>query len=114
MDGQFQPVELPVIREHDFQSHLPVIGPLVQFARRLLYQLTAKWGVLALIHQQNQINQIVAQYLREYDARMIEMDRDLAYLSRTMAELELQQRQLARLVQSQASKSRTNIPATTE
>ena len=114
MDGQFRSVDLPLIREHDFQSQLPVIGPLVRFARRALYQLTAKWGVLAVIHQQNQINQIVAQYLREYDGRMIELDRDLAYLSRTMAELELKQRQLARLVQSQTTKSQMNIPAATE
>jgi hypothetical protein len=95
MDGQFQPVNLPLIREHDFESQLPVIGPLVQFVRRALYQLTAKWGVWAVIQQQNQINQTIIDLLQDYETRLIEQDRDLAHVARTVAELEIQNRYLA-------------------
>ncbi len=109
MEGQSQPIELPVIREHDFRSEVPVMGPLIRVVRSAVYQLTAKWGVLSVIHQQNQINQDVVRYLREheerlceYDARIIEQDRDLAYLSRAIAELEIRQRHLVELVQSQS------------
>ena len=109
MDGQLQPIELPVIHEHDFRSQMPVIGSLVRLVRSALYRLTAKWGVLSVIHQQNQVNQDIAHYLREheerlreYDARIIEQDRDLAYLSRAIAELEVRQRHLVELVRSQS------------
>jgi hypothetical protein len=109
MNGQPQPIELPVIHEHDFRSQMPVIGSLVRLVRSALYRLTAKWGVLSVIHQQNQINQDIAHYLREheerlreYDARIIEQDRDLAYLSRAIAELEVRQRHLVELVRSQS------------
>lgn len=109
MNGQPQPIELPVIHEHDFRSQMPVIGSLVRLVRSALYRLTAKWGVLSVIHQQNQVNQDIAHYLREheerlreYDARIIEQDRDLAYLSRAIAELEVRQRHLVELVRSQS------------
>ena len=109
MNGQPQPIELPVIHEHDFRSQTPLIGPLVQMVRSALYRLTAKWGVLSVIHQQNQINLDIVHYLRdheerlcEYDARIIEQDRDLAYLSRAIAELEIRQRHLVELVRSQS------------
>jgi len=107
MNGQPQPIELPVIHEHDFRSQMPVIGSFVRLVRSALYRLTAKWGVLSVIHQQNQVNQDIAHYLREheerlreYDARIIEQDRDLVYLSRAIAELEVRQRHLVELVRS--------------
>ncbi len=109
MDDQPHRIELSVIHEHDFRSPIPLIGPLIQVVRSAVYQLTAKWGVLSVIHQQNQINQDVVRYLREheerlceYDARIIEQDRDLAYLSRAIAELEIRQRHLVELVRSQS------------
>jgi hypothetical protein len=106
MNGQPQPIELPVIHEHDFRSQMPVIGPLIQLVRRGLYALTAKWGVAAVIDQQNWINQMIVQEmdrrLRECDARLIDQDRDLAYVSRAMAELEVRHRHLLRLIQAQS------------
>lgn len=116
MNSQHQPFELPALREHDFQSRVPVFGPIVQFIRRALYQLTAKWGVVVVIDQQNQINQTLTRYLcelddrlrelddrlRELDDRLIDQDRDLAYVSRTVAELEIRQRHLLRLIQAQS------------
>ena len=109
MNGQPQPIELPVIHEHDFRSQMPVIGSFVRLVRSALYRLTAKWGVLSVIHQQNEINRTIAQHLtdsdrrlREYEDRLIEQDRDLAYLSRVVAELEIRQRHLSKLVQAQS------------
>jgi len=105
MDDQLYPIQLPALHEHDFRSKVPVIGPLIRLARRGLYRLTSKWGVLVVIDQQNRINQMIAQYLmeydrrrREYEARLIDQDRDLTYLSRIIAELEVRQRHLAKLV----------------
>ena len=109
MDDQPQRIELPVIHEHDFRSQVPVIGSLVRLVRSALYRLTAKWGVLSVVHQQNEINRTIAQHLtdsdrrlREYEDRLIEQDRDLAYLSRAVAELEIRQRHLSKLVQAQS------------
>jgi GT2 family glycosyltransferase len=109
MNGERQPIELPEIHEHDFRSNVPMFGPIIQLVRRTLYQLTAKWGVAVVIDQQNRINQAIAQYLmeykkqlQEYDARLIEQDRDLAYLSRTIAELELRQRHLVKSLPPQS------------
>jgi hypothetical protein len=96
-------LELQLIREHEFNSQAPIIGPFISWVRRALYTLTAKWGVRVVIDQQNQINQHIAQQLREFeirleelDMRLIEQDRDLAPLSRAVAELEIRQRYLVR------------------
>lgn len=102
MDDQAQPIQFPALHEHDFYSSVPIVGPLVQLVRRFLYGLAARWGVLAVIHQQTQINQRIAAYLQEYEARLVDQDRDLAYLARTVAELEIRQRYLARRMLSQA------------
>jgi len=115
MNSYHQPLELPKIREHDFQSHVPVFGPIIQFIRRALYQLTAKWGIVVVIDQQNRINQMLTQYLRELDDRLrelddrlIDQDRDLAYVSRAIAELEIQQRHLLRLIQARSDATDQN------
>ncbi len=100
---------LPELREHDFRSSIPVIGPLISLVRRLLYSLTAKWGVWAVIQQQNRINQMLAErlrnqeamlaeWLRNQEAMLVDMDRDLTMLARTVAEIEVRQRQLARML----------------
>lgn len=111
MDDSSQPVQLPILREHEFQSHVPIVGALIGWARRSVYRLTARWGVWSVIGQQNHINQIVAQHLNEqqaigtqhrheFDRRLIELDRELTHLRRTLAELEVRQRQLAKLIPS--------------
>ena len=106
-------LKLPDLHEHDFRSTVPLIGPFVSFTRRWLYRLTARWGVYSVIQQQNQINYQLTQYLIDLvdrvarlerqvtddDLRLIEQDRDVAYLSRVIAELEIQQRSLLQRVQ---------------
>jgi hypothetical protein len=90
---------LPLLREHDFPSSVPVVGPLIRLVRRFLYWLTAKWAVLFLIQQQNQINQIVENWLREQESILIDLDRDLALLARTVAEIEIRQRYLEKMLE---------------
>jgi hypothetical protein len=128
MPEPFAPLEVPALREHEFQSNAPVIGPLIAGVRRALYAATAKWPLRVALDQQTRINQQLVQRLREhearlyhyevvllnyeaqlrayderlreYDERLIDQDHDLAHLSRVTAEVELQQRHLAK---SQAS-----------
>jgi len=109
-------LQLPDLHEHDFRSTVPLVGPLIGRVRRWLYGLTAKWGVNAVIQQQNQNNQQLAQFtaklieqlaqleqqLADSELRLVEQDRDVAYLSRLIAEMEIQQRYLAQQVQAQS------------
>ena len=112
MDDSLQPVQLPLLHEHDFQSRVPIVGRWIGWLRRSLYRLTARWGVWSVIGQQNRINHIVAQRLNEQrasaaqhrdelDQRLIELDRELTRLRRALAELEVRQRQLAKSIPAQ-------------
>ncbi|MBC7227602.1 MAG: hypothetical protein H5T61_10265 [Thermoflexales bacterium] len=108
-----QPAEqyhLPELHEHDFRSTVPIVGPLISFVRRLLYNLTAKWGVWAIIQQQNRINQMMMELIlatreqiRHQEKILIDVDRDLAALARTVAEIEVRQRHLVRMLSGQCS-----------
>ncbi len=149
MDGSSQPLEFPPLREHDFHSNLPVLGPVVSWLRRGLYALTTKWPLRVMMAQQDRINQTMAAQLtsqradldgreaalrqtdaelrqtdaelrqadaelrqiiadleqrqeaaaarlralevqlREFEDRLIDQDRDWAYVTRTVAELDL-------------------------
>jgi hypothetical protein len=75
------------------------VGPLIRLVRRFLYWLTAKWAVWFLIQQQNQINQIIGNWLREQESILIDLDRDLALLARTVAEIEIRQRYLEKMLE---------------
>ncbi len=95
------PFEVPALREHEFQSAVPVVGPLIVRLRRLLYALTAKWPLRVALDQQMRINQLLVQrlqqhetLLREFTEQLIDQDHDLAHLSRVVAEVELRQRHL--------------------
>ena len=112
MDDESHSRHLPILHEHDFRSSAPIAGRFIQWVRRGLYGLTAKWGVRVVIDQQNQINQTIVQYMQEYEARLsedearlIEQDRDLARLSRLVAELEIRQRQLTKMIDAQTGES---------
>lgn len=92
---------LPLLREHDFRSRVPVIGPLISLVRRLLYNLTARWGVWAVIEQQNRINQMIEERLRNQEALLVDFDRDLTLLARAVAEIEIRQRYLTKMLADQ-------------
>ncbi len=103
MDSQEEQIRrLPLLREHDFRSSVPVIGPVIQLVRRALYWLTAKWAVWVVIQQQNQINQMIEEWLRGQEALLTDMDKDLAFIARRVAEIEIRQRYMARLLFNQA------------
>jgi len=120
----FAPLEVPALREHEFQSNASVVGPLIAGVRRALYAATAKWPLRVALDQQTRINQQLVQRLREHEARLyhyevvllnyeaqlrayderlreyeerlIDQDHDLAHLSRVTAENELRQRHLTK------------------
>jgi uncharacterized protein YoxC len=100
--------------------------------RRFLYSLTAKWAVWFLIHQQNQINQMIENRLREQESLLreqesllreqesllrkqesllIDLDRDLALLTRTVAEVEVCQRYLMRILETNCTADRNKRDA---
>ncbi len=119
MNDHSHSFQLPTLHEHDFRSNVPIVGPLIGLVRRSLYSLTAKWGVWAVISQQNHINQTIVQYLieqRHYvdqlEARLIDQDRDLAQLGRTVAELNIRHRYLAKQLQAQARVAQGYEPRT--
>lgn len=51
------------LREHSFQSAVPVLGPLVVAFRRLWNRVSTQWYVRPLIQQQSQVNARVAEVL---------------------------------------------------
>jgi hypothetical protein len=109
---------LPLLREHDFPSSVPLVGPLIRLVRRFLYWLTAKWAVWFLIQQQNQINQIIGNWLREQESLLreqesllIDLNRDLTLLARTVAEIEIRQRYLAKSVEANRAADQTKRDA---
>lgn len=107
MNDQSQPTRLPLLEEFQFQSHVPIVGSLISAVRRGLYGLASRWAVRYLMQQQNEINRKLLQTVRdytdrleEYDARLVDQDRDLVYLTRTVAELELRQRHMLKRMPS--------------
>ena len=103
MEDRFQSVEVPLLREHSFESQVSWVGPLISWLRRTAYRLTARWGVWSVIVQQNHINRVVAQHMSEFDQRLVDQDRELGHLRRTLAELEARQRQLEKTISSHSA-----------
>jgi hypothetical protein len=110
MSKQLRDFQLPVLEEHHFRSGVPVLGPVISWLRNAVYNVAARWGVLAVITRQNEINQRLTAHLQvletrlqeyevrlqEYEVRLIDQDYDLALLARTLAEVDLRQRYLAK------------------
>ena len=70
MPEPFAPLEVPALREHEFQSNAPIVGPLIVGVRRALYAATAKWPLRVALVQQTRINEQLVQRLREHEARL--------------------------------------------
>jgi hypothetical protein len=93
-----------VLREHRFESHAPVFGPVITRLRSAWYGVAARWGDQAIISQQMAYNQAATQRmaglnqrLTELDQRVIQADHDLTNLTRTVAELTQQVIELRRM-----------------
>ncbi len=91
------PIHVPALHEHDFRSNVAVVGPLIQAVRRVVYNLTARWGVMAVLQQQNYINAVIAQQLneqaaqlRQYDAQLRQYDAQLRQHEAQLAEYHTQ------------------------
>ncbi len=70
MPEPFPLLDVPPLREHEFQSNAPVVGPLIVGVRRALYSLTAKWPLRVALDQQTRINQQLTQRLLEHEGRL--------------------------------------------
>jgi len=104
--------QLPTLQEFTFPSRIPLIGPLISLTRRVLYGVTAKWGVWAVIQQQNQINQIIEERLYAQEERLrvqgellVDIDRDFAHLAKIVAEIQVRQRNLAKILDTSRDSS---------
>ena len=64
------PFDVPALREHEFQSKVPIVGPLIVTVRRTLYSLTAKWPLRVALDQQTHINRQLVQQLFEHETRL--------------------------------------------
>jgi hypothetical protein len=91
------------LEEYRFRSSVPVVGPVIAGLRSAVYSVAARWGVWHVIVQQNQINAQLMEHLQELEARLIDQDRDLALMTRTLAELQVRQRYHDRAAASEAS-----------
>jgi hypothetical protein len=110
MSKQSRDFQLPLLEEHHFHSSAPVLGPLIAWIRNKVYNVAARWGVQTVITRQNQINALLVVQLQdmmrylgeletrlqEYEERLINQDRDLTLLARTLAEVDIRQRHLAK------------------
>lgn len=74
---------LPTLQEFEFNSQVPLIGPLIARFRSLWYSVAARWAVRFLIRQQNDIN----NYLYTNEINLAE---GLLMLAFRIAEADLQ------------------------
>ena len=58
----------PPLREFQFQSSVPIIGPFIVYLRRLFFSVSAKWVIEDLMRQQEAINQQQEAINRQQEA----------------------------------------------
>lgn len=76
------------LREHKFDSHIPIVGRLIATCRRQWYRIAAKWSIREVIHQQNQVNLMVLQLLTLLQQEQQEQERFRTEQERLHAEQE--------------------------
>ena len=84
------------VQEEPFVSKVPVVGPLIAAFRTVWNNVSARWYVLRILHQQNEYNYAVYQTLEELSRQaerqgqgQEETQADLRKLWEQLAELEL-------------------------
>jgi GT2 family glycosyltransferase len=103
MPEPFPPLDVPALREHEFRSNVPVVGPLITGVRRALYSLTAKWPLRVALDQQTHINQQLAQRLLEHDTRLSRYETQLREHETQLREFDVRQHEFeARLSEFEA------------
>ncbi|MCA9993479.1 MAG: hypothetical protein H6988_09365 [Pseudomonadales bacterium] len=88
------------VQERPFESHTPLIGPLIVRFRSAWNSVATKWFVRALVQQQNEFNALVVHRLQDIDARLIAQDHDATLLRHDLAELSAHLAQMTRLQES--------------
>ena len=87
------------IQETPFQSNAPIIGGLIARFRAGWNNVAARWYVQGHFQQQSAFNHLVANEVTALDERVRQQDADIVVLTKTVAELEAQVKQLTHRVQ---------------
>ena len=87
-----QLAQMAQIREMPFRSQTPIIGPLIAQLRSLWASVAAREQARSFTMQQNKINQMLANDLREIETRFQAVEADL--LDHDEKQVEIKQRQL--------------------
>ncbi len=74
---------LPHLREFEFRSKTPIVGPLIARFRTLWYNVAARWAVRYLRQQQEVVH-------RQLERRLVELVDENAFLAQEIASLILQ------------------------
>jgi hypothetical protein len=78
------------IREHEFRSDVPFVGPLVAAFRRQWNRISTQWYVQPIIQQQSEFNAHVVTTLEamvgEYEGRLNQIEYDRQRLGKVMVE----------------------------
>jgi GT2 family glycosyltransferase len=80
----------PELKEYQFRSSIPLIGPWVERARRFWYGVAARWAVLFLMQQQEAINLRQAAIEHVLAQRMLEIVDEMSLLAARVTQLENQ------------------------
>jgi GT2 family glycosyltransferase len=78
------------LREFEFRSSTPIVGPLLARLRSFWYSIAARWGILHLIHQQQAINRQQNYYIRSLEQRVAALATDIEFLAQEIADQALQ------------------------
>ncbi len=63
---------LATLREHQFRSRVPLIGPLIARFQEMWNNVSTRWYVQPLIHQQSEVNRRLIAALAAHEARLQE------------------------------------------
>ena len=77
------------LREFQFHSKVPVLGPLIARVRALWYSVAARWAVRDLIRQQEAINRCQEAYIRYLERGVASLAEANALLARQIAAMSL-------------------------
>jgi len=76
------------LKEYQFRSALPVVGPWLAALRRWWFGLAARWAMLYVMQQQEGINRRQESYRRAIGQRLLDLADENALLAARLAELE--------------------------
>lgn len=82
------------LQEFEFQSDIPLIGPLISRFRAAWYSMAAQWAIRHLMQQQELINhqqlRVTQHYIKALEKRLAELADENTFLAGEIAQLQLQ------------------------